>query len=262
MDDIVITSIQNNKIKQLRSLKQKHSRDELSMFVAEGDKVIIDALNAGIEAADLFILDSKANKFTELLNLAYSKNIPVNIVNDKVLSAITQTKSPQGSAASFHKKPSNFSYEDINTFNFIVMLEEIKDPGNLGTIIRTCDAVGVDMVIMDSCTDLYNNKVIRASMGSIFNIPCIEHSIHPIIQKMKTDSWQVGCGHLKGQNFYTRNQSPKVALIIGSESKGITPETSSMCSDLWKLPMRGKADSLNASVAAGIMLYDIYNKMF
>ena len=96
MDDKVITSIQNNKIKQLRSLKQKHSRDELNMFIAEGDKVITDALNAGIEAADLFILDSKSNKFTKLINLAHSKNITVTIVNDKVLSSITQTKSPQG----------------------------------------------------------------------------------------------------------------------------------------------------------------------
>ena len=261
MIENIITSVQNNKIKQLRSLKQKSERDSLNMFVAEGDKVIIDAINAGLDCIDIFIQDTKTSKFTDIINLARQNNIPVVMVNDKVMAAITQTKTPQGAAASFYKKEDAFSLGDLEKFRFIVMLEQISDPGNLGTIIRTCDAVGVDMVILEGCTDIYNNKVIRSSMGSIFNLPCVEAPINPIVERMKASSWQVGCGHLKGGNFYNRLQNEKVALIIGNESAGIKDETAIMCTDLWKLPMRGKADSLNASIAAGIMLYDISNRL-
>ncbi len=261
MSEKTITSMQNSKIKQLRSLKQKSVRDTLNMFVAEGDKVIADAINAGLECTDVFIQDTKADKFQDIIELVHKKNIPLNIVNDKVLAAITQTKTPQGAAASFFKKENVFSENELSKLHFVAILEQINDPGNLGTIIRTCDAVGADMVIMEACADLYNNKVIRASMGSIFNLPCVEAPIHAVISKMKSDSWQVGCGHLRGSNFYDRQQKQKIALIIGNESAGIKDETSKICTDLWKLPMKGKADSLNASIAAGIMLYDIHNRL-
>lgn len=261
MDEKIITSVQNNKIKQLRSLKQKQSRDDLNMFSAEGDKVIHDAICAGLTATDIFVQDTKIDKFDKLLSLAMQKNIPVNIVNEKIMSAISQTKSPQGVAATFYKKQNSFSHEVLKDARFVAILEEIKDPGNLGTIIRTCDAVGVDLIIMENCTDIYNNKVIRASMGSIFNLPCYIVSLRECISQMAAGGWQIGCGHLDGDNFYNRKQLQNVALVIGNETRGITDETAGLCTHLWKLPMNGEADSLNASIAAGIMLYDIHNKL-
>ena len=261
MNENIITSVQNNKIKNLRSLSKKHTRDELNMFVAEGDKVIRDAITAELSTEEIFVLDAKSDKFTPLLQLAKQNDIPITLVNDKVMSAISQTKSPQGVVAAFYKNTQDFSYDILDTIRFAAILEEIKDPGNLGTIIRTCDAVGVDIIFTENCTDIYNNKVIRASMGSIFNIPCYDTNIHDCINYMSKYSWQVGCGHLNGNNFYERNQGDKVSLVIGNEAKGITDATSELCTNLWKLPMNGKADSLNASIAAGIMLYDIHNKM-
>lgn len=261
MNETTITSVQNSKIKKIRSLSKKQTRDELNMFTAEGEKVVQDAIIAGLKTDEIFVLDSKLEKFTSLLQLAKQKNIPIIEVNEKVMSAISQTKSPQGVAAAFYKYTQKFSYEVLNNVCFVAILEEINDPGNLGTIIRTCDAVGVDIIITENCTDIYNNKVIRASMGSIFNIPCYDASILQCINHMSKDNWQIGCGHLKGLNFYDRVQRDKVALIIGNEARGITEATSELCTDLWKLPMNGKAESLNASIAAGIMLYDIHNKM-
>jgi len=261
MVENIITSVQNSKIKKLRSLKQKTTRDTLNMFVAEGDKVIKDAMNAGLKALDIFVLDIKSSKFIEIINLALEKKFPVNYVNEKVLSSISQTKSPQGIIAVFDKPENGFSLEAMNNIRFAAILEEIKDPGNLGTIIRTCDAVGVDLIIMENCTDIYNPKVIRASMGSIFNLPCYDTKLQQCIEHMVKDDWQIGCGHLKGDNFFNRVQKHKVALVIANEARGISEATSDLCTDLWKLPMNGKADSLNASIAAGIMLYDIHNKM-
>lgn len=261
MNENIITSVQNNKIKKMRSLNKKQMRDELDMFAAEGAKVIHDAIIAGLRTDEIFVLDSKLDKFKSLLQLAESKNIPVIQVNEKVMSAISQTKTPQGITAAFYKYNHEFSYDVLDNICFVAILEEIKDPGNLGTIIRTCDAVGVDIIIMQNCTDIYNNKVVRASMGSLFNIKCFETNIHDCINYMSKNNWQVGCGHLKGANFYDRTQSARVALVIGNEARGITEATSGLCTDLWKLPMNGKADSLNASIAAGIMLYDIHNKM-
>lgn len=261
MSDNIITSVQNNKIKKIRSLNKKQIRDELSMFAAEGDKVVHDAIIAGLNTDEIFVLDTKLNKFTSLLELAQQKDIPITLVNEKVMSALSQTKSPQGVVAAFYKRTPKFSHDILDKVCFAAILEGIKDPGNLGTIIRTCDAVGVDIIIMQDCTDIYNNKVIRASMGSIFNIPSYDTSISQCATYMSKNNWQVACGHLNGVNFYDRVQRNKVALIIGNEARGITEATSKLCTDLWKLPMNGKADSLNASIAAGIMLYDINNKM-
>ena len=255
-----ITSVQNSKIQKARSLKQKKLRDELNRFLAEGDKVIADAMSAGLEISDIFVLDEKTDKFKDILNQAAGKNVFINIVNEKVLSSISQTKSPQGIVALIKKSEAIYSDNIFQKARFAAMLENLQDPGNLGTIIRTCDAVGVDFIIMESCADIYNPKVLRASMGSIFNVPIYEKPIKECIGKMKSAGWQVGCGHLHGENFYMRRQLQKAALIIGNESQGISEITSKLCTDLWKLPMRGSADSLNASVAAGIMLYDIQNK--
>ena len=261
METQIITSIQNDKIKLIRSLKQKQNRDKLNLFLAEGEKIVRDALSAGMIAADIFVHEDKEEKFHSLLSSANENNIRINTVSEKIMAAISQTKSPQGIAASFYKRKNVFSLDVFNNSKFIGVLEEIRDPGNLGTIIRTCDAVGVDSIIMENCTDLYNNKVIRSSMGSIFNIPCYNTSLHECIPYMKDIGWQIGCGHLKGGDFYNRSQGQKIALVIGNEARGISSETANMCTDLWKLPMHGKADSLNASVAAGIMLYDIQNKL-
>ncbi|MEX1377883.1 MAG: RNA methyltransferase [Eubacteriales bacterium] len=260
MDNNIITSVQNSKIQKVRLLKQKKVRDELDVFLAEGDKLIEDAMSAGLEILDVFVLDEKADKFKDLINEASDKNAFVSIINEKVLSSISQTKSPQGIAAVIKKKASQYSDDILKCTRFAAILENLQDPGNLGTIIRTCDAVGVDFIVMENCTDIYNSKVIRASMGSIFNIPIYEIPLHQCIESMKSEQWQVGCGHLHGENFYLRKQKQKAAIIIGNESQGVSEPTSKLCTDLWKLPMKGKADSLNASIAAGIMLYDIQNK--
>jgi len=99
-------------------------------------------------------------------------------------------------------------------------------------------------------------------MGSVFHVPCYEAQLASTINYMKAHDWQIACGHLSGDDFYSRMQKAKTALIIGNESKGVSKAISDVCTDLWKLPMRGGAESLNASVAAGIMLYEISNKLF
>lgn len=261
MNENIITSSQNSKVQSIRTLKQKQVRDMHGMFVAEGKKIISDAIRAGIPMKRLFVLETKVDKFTDIIRHTKDNNVEIILVNDKVLSAICQTKSPQGIVASFSQLDHTLDTDCLDNSSFVAILQDISDPGNLGTIIRTCDAVGCDMILMQECADIYNNKVIRSSMGSIFNIKLKKVDLDECISTMVASSWQIGCGHLDGTNFYKRTQDKKVALVIANEARGVTQSTAKLCTDLWKLPMRGSTNSLNAAIAAGIMLYDIQQKM-
>lgn len=262
MEKRIISSVSNAKIKMVRQLKRRIIRDELNLFIIEGKKIILQAVKANVIIVEIFIDDKKADEFHEVFD-CLPQQTRINYTTDDIIKVISSTKTPQPIVAVAKYIDIDFMIKEVVDDSFALILDDISDPGNLGTIIRTCDAIGVDFIVLGaSCVDIHNDKVIRSSMGSIFNIRClISDNLTKDISDMIEEKWQIACGHLEGDDFYCRKQKRKAALVIGNETRGVRDEIVDICTDKWKLPMRGGAQSLNAAVAAGIMLYDMSKQL-
>ena len=258
-----ITSSQNSLIKELRLLKSKKYRDESGLFFIEGDKFVDEALtDAHEQIRDILISESYLRDKAKLLEFQKEK-FNIRVLSDRLFNEVSDTQNSQGIIAVVKKK--NFSEKEILVAdnNFIVILDALQDPGNMGTIIRTADAGGVTGVILGpGCVDLYNPKVLRSTMGSIFHIPvCISENIIKTIEYLKQTGIVVYASHLQGtSSLFEVDISNNVAIIIGNESSGIKKETASAADILIKIPMPGRAESLNASIAAGLIIFEVVRK--
>jgi RNA methyltransferase, TrmH family len=265
-----ITSSDNSIIKEIKSLKEKKYRTEKGLYIIEGIKLLEEALDEKVafkyvimndSFADSFEGSSLGEKFLLLNNLIY-------IVPDKLFREASDTLNPQGILAVVEKKHYNLKegiFSGIASNNpsgnaFWIIADSIQDPGNLGSIIRTADAAGVTgMVISIGCADPYNPKVIRSTMGSIFRIPLFFcKDLYLSLQYLKENGTRLYASHLKGScEYYDADFKGNIALIIGNEAAGIS-EVSTRCSDLLiKIPMPGRAESLNAAAAAAILMYEV-----
>ncbi len=255
---VEITSNQNKYIKQINSLKMKKEREKTNLFVVEGERIIREIpLDWEIE---YYILSRKyCENFSEKeIEENFSRG-EIFVVNDELFSKISDTVSPQGVLAVCRQKKINKEEILLNENPFFVLLEKVCDPGNMGTIIRTADAAGVDAVFLSKgCVDLYNNKVIRATMGSIFHIPVVVNlDFVEFIGDLKKKGVSVFAAHLKGEKFpYEVDLTSGCGILIGNEANGLSDEISSCADCLVKIPMPGKAESMNASVAGSIFIYE------
>ena len=244
----MITASKNDFIKHIKKLQAKKSyRFETGLFVLEGLRLVKD----GIENVQTVILsESEAEKDYDFL---VGKD--VRIVSDKVFAEISETKSPQGIMAV--SKMCHIDLESINTENaVIVFCSRVSDPGNLGTIIRTADAAGCNAVIMEGCVDLYNPKTVRSTMSSLFNIPLVV-SDGAAAEFLKSKNVQlIGTSPAAEDMLYEAEFDFPLAIIIGNEANGIYNELLLKCDRCIKIPMFGKLESLNASVAAALCMYD------
>ena len=157
------------------------------------------------------------------------------------------------------QKSHSFTYQ-LNEKGFYILAENIQDPGNLGTMIRTADACHADAVFLSKgCVDLYNTKVLRSTMGSLFHLPIFQNvDFIDYMDSMKQKNIMIFAAHLKAQKYYYNTDFRKCcALLIGNEGKGITDKIAQKCHEFVKIPMVGKAESLNASVAAGVLMYEV-----
>ncbi len=256
-----IQSSQNSTIKEIKALHQKKHRDTQSLYFVEGIRFVNDAVENGQSIFKVVISDKleslnggKAliSKLSEVCSEIY--NVP-----DKLFREISDTQSPQGVLAVL-QKPEVQMNKVISTGKSVVILDSLQDPGNVGTIIRTADAAGVSAVLMTKgCVDVYSPKVLRSTMGSIFHLPIIENlDTAEIIKELKSLGYKVIASHLNGQNnYYDEDLTVKSAIIVGNEANGISEETAAMSDKLVKIPMPGRAESLNASIAASIMIYEL-----
>ena len=238
-----IESSQNKIIKQINSLKQKKYRDKEGLFIVEGERLISECSPEYVLAREDYAgsLDGFERVYT---------------ASEALFDKISDTVSPQG-ILGVCKIPEN----DINDFDgkekaFVVILERVADPGNLGTIIRTADAAGADAVILsEGCADPYNLKTIRSTMGSIFHLPVYRNV--DLKEFLKNTKIKTFAAHLKGtKSCYDTDMTESVGIIIGNEANGISDEISSLADELVKIPMPGRAESMNAAVAAGVMIYE------
>ena len=253
----MLTSKSNSKIKQF--IKDK--TDNI-LFFAEGKKIFQEVISADIALKTIVISEDTLKK-TEIIGLINKnyKGTDVLTVDSQVMRSLSDTKEPQGLAfIGFRRLVSPAeTLKKISKESVFVILENIGDPGNLGTIIRTCNAAGVSGVfISKGSVSIYNSKVLRATMGSVFNMPVFDDlDIYDIIRKLKSKGVTLLVTDLKANNnFFKTNFSLPVDYAFGNESKGISEKLYFSADVRVKLPILGNIDSLNVGVSAGIVLYD------
>lgn len=246
----VITSNNNEFIKYARSLKAKKARSESGTFLIEGEKCVAELAQYMPGAAKSVIVIK--GKYESLAQELKANGAHVYYVSESVLDSVCESKTPQGIAAIASIPVYGGVYS-----GFIVMLDDVQDPQNIGTIIRTADAAGCSSVVMsENCADSYSPKAVRASMGSIFHIPVIKSDLKQYINKLLPLGYDIACADIRGDTEFNLHWE-NTCLIIGNESRGISEEISDFATKHIKIPMYGKAESLNAAVAAGILIYKI-----
>lgn len=261
----IIKSSSNNLIKLIRSLKSKKNRINHGMFLIEGIRFVEFAVDNDIELVEICYSSvlKENNGGLELLDKIFNKKIKAFEIERKLFDSITDTKNTQGILA-IAKIPDNFELDNFDDISFVLIIDRIQDPGNLGTIIRTADSANVDLIVINKGTvDPYNEKVLRSTMGSIFSVSIrYEKNILEFISKLQKNKFNVVSSYLDTDTYYDKiNYKDKVALVIGNEANGIDKEIIEKSNTLVKIPIYGKAESLNASVAAGILMYEIKRKM-
>lgn len=263
-----ITSRDNKFIKLIKSLNHKKYRESESKYFIEGIKIISEAIKQRIPVEDVVICPDILNKarggieFGETLERDEFRihYVPENIFND-----ICSTETPQGVLAVISRGNYDLNNLIIKTDGFYIVLDGIQDPGNLGTIIRTADAVNADGIILsDGCTDAFSPKTLRSTMGSIFRVNVFENiNLEDALQKMKRYKIKILASSLEAKKLYFEEDFGNgTAIVIGSESHGIRPAVLNLADSLIKIPMSEQIDSLNASVAAGILIYEKYRRVF
>lgn len=260
----MLVSRQNLRIKYVRRLHQKKFRDSEGKFLIEGIRFLEEAINANWPLEVVFYelsLESGGRGRRLLENLSQS-GAALIAVDKALFSEIADTESPQGILA-VAKKPLELDFNPVEWSkaqrDLLVLLDGVQDPGNLGTIIRSADAVGADCVfILKGTVDPYNTKTLRSTMGSIFHIPIINvDDRRGFLNGLLAGGWKLVVGDPAAQKLLchadlTRN----TVLVIGSEAGGVSADLHKDAGSLVKIPMPGRAESLNAGVAAGIMLYE------
>lgn len=245
-----IDSVHNKVIKEINALKNKKDRDKRGLFILEGERLISEITNDW-EIKYIAAAESYTGK------KAYSEHI--YNMSDSLFEKISDTVNPQGIMAVCRIKEYKLSQAEYGENPFYVILENVMDPGNMGTIIRTADAAGVDGIFLSKgCVDIYNPKVIRATMGSVFHLPIYRNvNAIEVVKKLNDEGITTIAAHLKGSTTpYDVDLKKGCAIIIGNEANGLSDELSNEAERLVKIPMQGKAESMNAGIAAGILIYE------
>lgn len=249
---MLIQSTQNDTIKRMRSLAAKKGRQETGLHLIEGERLVREAIASRADIAELFIEEGR-----EAEDIA-SSAAKVYTVTRRVLESITDTGTPQWICAAV-RTPDTTPTENYPK-GLIVALDRVQDPGNLGTILRTADAMGaVGLLLGSGCADPFGPKVLRSTMGSVYHIPLWQGELAHELPRLRQDGFSLICGHLAGTESLPA-VGDKCVLIIGNEGNGVSDEVADMC-EKYRLPMYGRAESLNASVAAGILMYEIAKDM-
>ena len=256
----MVTSNQNPVIKEIKALRERKFREEKRLFFIEGIRFVEEALNAGA-GIELIMVSERLQGIKggkKILEKAAAWKHKVVTVSDRLFREVSDTENPQGVLAVV--KMMDYSLVDVVRDNSLVLiLDSLQDPGNMGTIIRTADAAGVTgIIISKGCVDIYNPKVLRSTMGSVFHVPfCITDNLNKTVEWLKSNNIRLLAAHLDGaSNYFDLDLKGSIAFIVGNEANGISDEIASLADLLVKIPMPGKAESLNASVAAGLLMYE------
>ncbi len=238
-------SLSKNKIKWIRSLQQKKNREEFGLFVVEGEKMVNEALESNTHEI-VFLCITKASSVCPK-----NPNYEVVLASEEDLKSISTLKNPNKSLVVLRIPPQ----KEVNS-DFKIALDGIQDPGNMGTILRLADWFDVKEIICSKDTvDIYNPKVVQSSMGAIFRINVVYCDLPSYLSKTNEPIFGA---LLEGENIYKKSVSPSGILVLGNEGNGISKEVISVVNQPITIPRFGKAESLNVSVAAGILLSEFF----
>ena len=253
MEENIITSVQNARVKHVVALQQKSSlRREEGLFVVEGQREIEHCIACGYDIVEMFTVDS----------LQFTGDYPVTTISHQVYEKMAYRGSTEGIIAVAKVKDHNLSSVNrhLSTVNnpLVIVLESVEKPGNLGAVLRTAEAAGVDAVIVcDPLTDLYNPNLIRASIGGVFSVPVAVCNSKECIAFLKEHKIRILTAQLQDSyDYYDYDMLGATAIVMGTESTGLTLQWREAADAHIRIPMLGRLDSLNVSVSAAILMYE------
>lgn len=268
---MMITSTCNAQVKELvRLMKKRRARDEAGVFLVEGPRMAGELLEDPEwrgQIEKVWMSESYARRYESGANVREKASSSLDgcrteLLSDSVFAHVSDTKTPQGVLAVVRRR--EYSMRDILGEDqgkaLVSVLDNLQDPGNMGTIFRTAEAAGATGILMSSdCVDIYNPKVVRSTMGALLRMPflCAE-DLPAALEDLKKAGIRVYAAHLAGKEFYDREDYRSgTAFLIGNEGNGIREETARSADCMIRIPMAGKAESLNAAVAASILMYEV-----
>ncbi|WP_078430161.1 TrmH family RNA methyltransferase [Alkalihalobacterium alkalinitrilicum] len=248
-----IESVKNPKVKQWKKLHTKKGRDAEKQFILEGTHLIEEARTSGIVPEELIISEEY-----DVPKSWSDWQVPITYVTDRVMVELSETRTPQGVIAICQQ----FEHLLAPKKGKYLFLDAVQDPGNVGTIIRTADAAGMDGVVLgDGSVDLYNGKVIRSTQGSLFHLPIIRGNLNEWVTNMKTLEIPVyGTALENGRDYNEVETTSSYALIVGNEGEGVSKELLKQTDLNLYVPIYGKAESLNVAIATAILIYGLRNQ--
>ncbi len=245
---MIITSRSNERVKAARALQEAKARREQGLHLIEGDKLVSDAIESGARVRTVFAREG-AKAFD---------GIETVTVSDSVMEAIASAKTPQNLCAVVETP--DCAVPEAFHDGLWIALDRLQDPGNLGTILRTADALGASGVLLSpDCADPFSPKALRAAMGSTYHLPIAIGALVPTLTEMRRQGFVCICGHLKGSETLPAF-ARRAVLVVGNEGRGVSEETAAVC-ERYRMPMKGRAESLNAAVFAALMMQTILNVM-
>jgi TrmH family RNA methyltransferase len=256
-----VTSLTNPTVKAVRALHMRKERDETNLFLAEGLKIVTEAVELG-HAPKILLYGPDAEGHPVLkrvVEATVAAGCEIIEVTRDILEKIAKRDNPQAVLGVFAQRFTALSALEPAATTAVVALEQVRDPGNLGTIVRTADAAGCGAVILvGDCCDPYSVEAVRATMGSIFAVPVVKATVAEFLAWR--ESWPgsvVGTLLTATVDHRQASYQKPVLIVMGNEQQGLTPTMAAACDVNVKIPMRGRADSLNLSVATGIMIYAV-----
>ena len=252
-----ITSKENKLIKHIIKLKEKKYRKEYNEYIIEGAKIVQEAIQEKVKIKQIIISENAIN--TDLiLNHLKEELQKINYIKvpSNIFKLISEVEKPQGVLAIIEKEKQEENI-DVNQ-DIILALDDLQDPGNLGTIIRTADSVGLKQILISKgTTEAYNPKVIRSTMGAIFRVKIIEcENLKETLKKLQKNNFKIMVTDLNTDKSIYDIKLQKNVIIIGNEANGVSEEIKNMADTRAIIPMFGKTESLNASIATGVILYE------
>jgi TrmH family RNA methyltransferase len=249
--------ISKNELKYYNSLLQKKFRSSEKKFLVEGKKIVLDGLNSGYKCDLIFFTERFAEKEEEYFLQLKSFGKRIAKLKSVDFKKVSDTRSPEGIAAVFEIKKKKLNLSTL-TDPILIYLGDISDPGNLGTIIRNCDWFGIKQILLSKETaEIYNPKVVRSSMGSVFNINIFEDVALEEIAKLKEYGYEFLCADVQGDSIYEFKIKDRVLIFISNESRGPSDKLISYADRKVTIPGKGKAESLNVSSASAILLAEL-----
>ena len=252
-----ITSKDNSLIKHIKKLKEKKYRDQYKEYIIEGLKLIDEAIKEGVQISEIVVCEGCEKSELIESHLKYEMaRFECIYVPQNIFKMLSDVENPQGILAVIK---TNNGEENINySEDIIVALDDIQDPGNLGTILRTVDSVGLKQILVSKGTvDSFNPKVVRSTMGASFRVKVIEcEDLKETLKETQKQGYKVMCTSLNAKHSIYKTGYNKKVIVIGNEANGVSKEIQRLADEKVIIPMLGKAESLNAAVATGVILYE------